>query len=180
MYTFELVKCVDISEDLSTYMQHEWSRRQIHTLCFDHQCRYEIWECLLGPLLKLDPLALHYVWCLVSYGSLCHYDNFLDNNFLWISEQHCHGWWMCSSIGQSPTFSCQHLWWNIVMDGCNVDEKPLGNWQWLQHCKYIIPHINEQGMAKAVGLTIFVADTTPSLQLVLSKTIKIGDTEYHN
>ena len=31
-----------------------------------------------------------------------------------------------------------NLWWNIVMDDWILDEKLLGKWQWLQHCKSII------------------------------------------
>ena len=38
------------------------------------------------------------------------------------------GWWLSSSIGQNPAFSCQHnnLWWNVVMDDWDLDEKSLG------------------------------------------------------
>jgi hypothetical protein len=32
-----------------------------------------------------------------------------------------------------------HFWWNIVMDDWKLDEKSLGKWQWLQHCKFVIP-----------------------------------------
>ena len=32
-----------------------------------------------------------------------------------------------------------NLCWNVVMDDWNLDEKSLGKWQYLQHCKSIIP-----------------------------------------
>ena len=37
---------------------------------------------------------------LVSYGIVCHYGNFS-------ADASYDGWWMSSSIGQTPTFSCQ-------------------------------------------------------------------------
>ena len=39
------------------------------------------------------------------------------------------GWWMSSSSGQKPTFSCQQLLWNIVMNDWNFNEKSIGKWQ---------------------------------------------------
>ena len=53
-----------------------------------------------------------------------------------------------------------NLWWNMVMDDWNLDEKLLGKWQYLQHCKSIIPQKNLQGMRNNVGLTFTVGDTT--------------------
>ena len=32
-----------------------------------------------------------------------------------------------------------NLWWNSVMGDWNLDEKSLGKWQYLQHCKSLIP-----------------------------------------
>ena len=60
-----------------------------------------------------------------------------------------------------------------------MDENPLGKWQQLQHCKSIIPHKFFQEMRNNVGLTFSVSELYRDLQLVLSKTIRIGDTKYH-
>ena len=32
-----------------------------------------------------------------------------------------------------------NLWWNIIMDDWDLDEKLLGKWQKLQHYKSLIP-----------------------------------------
>jgi hypothetical protein len=45
----------------------------------------------------------------VSYGIWCHYGNFLDDTSHELVNEYYHGWWMSSSIGQNPTFSCQQL-----------------------------------------------------------------------
>ena len=37
-----------------------------------------------------------------------------------------------------------------------------------------------ESMANNVGLTFSVGDTTPRFTIVLSKTIRMGDTEYHS
>ena len=79
---------------------------------------------------------------------------------------------MSSCVGQNPTFSCPQFVMNIVMGGWDLDEKSLGKWQKLQHCKSIIPQ-NLQGMKK-IGLTFSVGS-----QIVLSKIIRTGDTKYH-
>ena len=33
------------------------------------------------------------------------------------------------------------MYWNIVMDDWNLDENLLSKWQYLQHCKSIMPII---------------------------------------
>jgi hypothetical protein len=40
---FESVKFLDVDEDLSSYMQHEWSWVQKHMLYFDHQCQVQLY-----------------------------------------------------------------------------------------------------------------------------------------
>jgi hypothetical protein len=54
-----------------------------------------------------------------------------------------------------------NLWWNIVTDDWNFDEKHIGKCWYLQHYKSIIPQFFLQGMTNSVGLTISVNDTTP-------------------
>ena len=72
---------------------------------------------------------------------------------------------MSSSIGQNPLPSLvNNLWWNVVMDGWNFDEKSLGKGQQLQHCKSIIPPKDWQGMTHDVGLTFGVGDTIPQFK----------------
>ena len=37
------------------------------------------------------------------------------------------------------------LWWNIVMDDWNANEKSLSKWPYLQHCKSIMPkYVNKE------------------------------------
>ena len=50
-----------------------------------------------------------------------------------------------------------NLWWNIVMDDWNLDEKSLSTWQYLQHCN---AQIVLQEMTNTVRLTFSVGDTT--------------------
>ena len=54
-----------------------------------------------------------------------------------------------------------NLWWTIVMDDWNLDEKRLGKWQQLQHCKLITPQKIWQWMTNDVVLTFSVGNTTP-------------------
>ena len=42
-------------------------------------------------------------------------------------NKYCHGWWMSSCIGQTLPSLVNNLWWKIVMDDSNLDEKPLDN-----------------------------------------------------
>ena len=51
------------------------------------------------------------------------------------------------------------LRWTIVIDDLNLDEKPLGKWQYLQHWKSIIPQKTLQRMTNNVGLMFSVGDT---------------------
>jgi hypothetical protein len=53
-----------------------------------------------------------------------------------------------------------NLWWNVVMDDWNLDEKSLVKWQWSQHYKSIIRSENLQEMTNNVGLAFSVGDTT--------------------
>ena len=67
---------------------------------------------------------------------LCHHGKF---HFFWISEQVL-AWRMNEFILWSKTLPSlvNNLWWDIVMDGWNLDEKPLSKWQYLPHLKSII------------------------------------------
>jgi tRNA U34 5-carboxymethylaminomethyl modifying GTPase MnmE/TrmE len=66
----------------------------------------------------------------VSYGILCHYGNFLDDTSYEEVNNIVMDDGMISSIGQNPTFTCQHLvmktchgglkfWMNIHLVGDN-------------------------------------------------------------
>ena len=87
---------------------------------------------------------------------------------------------MSSSIGQTLTFlllaTCDEIlsWmieiWmkNVLVSGSNCN------------IVILLSSKNLQGMRNNIGLTYRVGDTYYSLQLVLSKTIRIGDTKYRN
>ena len=71
----------------------------------------------------------------------------------------------------------------------NLNEESLGEQQYLQYCKAIAsPHkkrkenrIKLQGMTNNDGLRFSVGDTIPRFySLLLSKTIRIGDTKCHS
>jgi hypothetical protein len=59
-------------------------------------------------------------------------------------------------------------WWENVMDDWNLDTKPLGRWQLLQHHKYVIPK-NLQGITNNVGLTFNVGDTLPRFMISIEQ-----------
>ena len=52
------------------------------------------------------------------------------------------------------------LWWNIVMDDWDSKKNHLVSDSILQHCKFIIPKGNLQGMTNNVGLTFSGGDTS--------------------
>ena len=63
-----------------------------------------------------------------------------------------------------------NMWWDIVMDDWNLDERTLGKW----HPKLL------EGITNNGGLTFGVGEPTLcSLHLLLSKTIRNGDIKYH-
>jgi hypothetical protein len=62
-----------------------------------------------------------------------------------------------------------NLWWNIVMDDWNLNEKPLVKWQQLQHCKSTIPQMFLQGMTNNIGSTFSVGDTTPRFTISIEQ-----------
>ena len=39
----------------------------------------------------------------------------------------------------NPYLLFNNLWWNNVMNDWNLDEKSLSKWQFLHHCKSLIP-----------------------------------------
>jgi hypothetical protein len=45
-------------------------------------------------------------------------------------------------LAKNPTFYVSNLWWNIVMDDWDMDEKSLGKWRKWQHYKPIISQKN--------------------------------------
>jgi hypothetical protein len=64
------------------------------------------------------------------------------------------------------------------MDDWNLDEKPLGKWQYLQHRKSIIlPKITRSN--NNVGLTSSVGDIIPQFTINIEQAIRINDTKYH-
>ena len=54
------------------------------------------------------------------------------------------------------------------MDDWNLDDKPLGEWQILQHFKSIIPGKFKE-MKNNVGFTFSVGDTTPQLTISIEQ-----------
>jgi hypothetical protein len=63
-----------------------------------------------------------------------------------------------------------NLWWNIVMDDWNLDEKSLGKWQQLWQCRPITPQeIKSQTMTNNVGLAFSVGDTTPRFTISIEQ-----------
>ena len=65
------------------------------------------------------------------------------------------------------------------MDDWNLDEKPLGKWQHLQHRKDIIPPKIYKEWQILLGQHLVLVTPHRGSQLVLSKAIRIGDTKYH-
>ena len=66
------------------------------------------------------------------------------------------------------------------MDDCNLDEKSLSKWQYLQHSKLIISNKNSQRMKNNIKFTFSVGGTTQAvynkdwarqIELVTLKTI---------
>ena len=47
------------------------------------------------------------------------------------------GW--VHELAKPPPPIVNNYCWSIVMDDWNLDEKPIGKWQYLQHYKYIVP-----------------------------------------
>lgn len=68
------------------------------------------------------------------------------------------------------------------MEDLNINEKPLDKWQQLQHCNYVNPppppKKNKECQIMWNWHLVLVA-LYHGLQLVLSKTIRIGHTTYH-
>ena len=65
------------------------------------------------------------------------------------------------------------------MDDRNQDGKPLSKWQYLQHRKSIMPKFCYKEWQIMLGLHSMLVTLlyTSDLQLVLSKTNRIGDTK---
>jgi len=51
--------------------------------------------------------------------------------------------------------------WDFVMDDWVLDEKLISKWQYLQHCKSIMPKIVYKEWQILVSLKFNVGDTTP-------------------
>jgi hypothetical protein len=68
------------------------------------------------------------------------------------------GW--VHQFAKTLPFHFSNLLWNNVMDNWNSYEKSLGKWQFLQHCKPMIPQ-NLQEMTNNNGLTFSVGDSIP-------------------
>ena len=49
-----------------------------------------------------------------------------------------------SLLAQTLPFLASNLWWYTVMDDLNLNEKPLGKWQQLQHCNYVTPLLHKK------------------------------------
>ena len=63
-----------------------------------------------------------------------------------------------------------------------MDEKTLSNWKNLQHCKSIMHKLFDKAWQTFIGLGFSVGDSVTlheGLQLLLSKTIRIGYNKYH-
>ena len=89
-------------------------------------------------------------------------------HFLWIDLQilSC---MMDEFIPLAKTSHVNNLWWNIVMDDWDPDEKSLGKWQRLQHCKSIIPQKINKEWQNNVGLTFSVGGSIPWLTISIEQ-----------
>ena len=72
-----------------------------------------------------------------------------------------------------------NLWWNIVMVACNMDEKTLSKWQYLQHNKSAIPQMIYMEWQIMLDYHLVLVTLYRGIPLVLSKTIRIDDTIFH-
>ena len=82
-------------------------------------------------------------------------------------------------LARTPPSHVINLWWNIVIDDWNMNEKSLGQWQIPQHCKPITPSkIYKEWYYDTMMLDqqLVLVTLYRMLQLVLSKTIRISDT----
>ena len=61
------------------------------------------------------------------------------------------------------------VWWNFIMDDWNLNEKPLGKWQYLQHYKFIICQENYKEWQIMLGLTFSVGDTTLQFKISIEQ-----------
>ena len=65
------------------------------------------------------------------------------------------------------------------MDDWKLDEKSLSKWQYLQHCKPRIIKSSYKEQQILSGYHLVLVTLHRGLQLVLSKTIRLGDSKYH-
>ena len=72
-----------------------------------------------------------------------------------------------------------NLWWNIVMDDGGLDENSLNEWQYLQHHKIVILQKTHKEWQMVLVQHLVLVTLYCGLQVVLRKTIRIGDTNYH-
>ena len=131
------------------------------------------WCCTLFLVVE------HIIWYLVSYGNLCHHGNFQMTLLInkWTNIGMDDGW--VHSLAKTLPSLVNNLWWNIVMDDQILNEKLLGKRQKLQHCKSIIPQNTYKEWQIMLGYHFVLVTLYYSLQLVLSKTMRIGDTKHH-
>ena len=72
-----------------------------------------------------------------------------------------------------------NLWWNIVMHDWNLGEKSLDKWQVIATLSIYNPPKFYKQWQTMLGSHLVLVTLYRGLQLVLSKTIRIGDTKYH-
>jgi len=78
----------------------------------------------------------------VSYGINCHNGSFLDDTTYELMNKQTNiimddAW--IHSLAQTLPSLVINFWWNIIIYDWNLNEKSLHKWQFLQHCKSIIP-----------------------------------------
>ena len=61
------------------------------------------------------------------------------------------------------------MWWYVVVDDWNLDDKSLSKQRNLQHFKSTMPKILLQGMTNTIGLTFSVGDTTPRFTISIEQ-----------
>ena len=83
---------------------------------------------------------------------------------------------MSSFVGQNLTFS--NLWWNIVMDAWNLDDKALGKWQVIATLQVYNPYKIYKEWQKWLDQHLVLVTLYCGLQSILNKTFRIGDTKY--
>ena len=76
---------------------------------------------------QMEIIVYTKVWCLVSYGMVCHQGNFLDDTLMNKQRNNVSSWMMDEFI-HWPKPYLRNLRWDIIINDWIMDEKSLGKW----------------------------------------------------